>query len=145
MSAASVVVGLRVESCGAAPLGPGLSATLWKDPAVCELASSCLHGCFVSRLADGSLDGGAFAGYVAQDKFFLEAFALAYALALAKVPAADTAGAREFASLVRGVVDELRLHASYAARLGVQLEGVTQTSHIHGALPHRAPSTAAHC
>ena len=33
----------------------------------------------------------------------------AYALALAKVPEADVHGARAFASLVRGVVDELQV------------------------------------
>ena len=41
---------------------------------------------FVRGLADGSLPRQVFSGYVAQDAFFLEAFARAYALALAASP-----------------------------------------------------------
>ena len=40
-----------------------------------------------------------------------QVFARAYTLALAKLPASDTTGIKEFAGLVRGVIDELQLHA----------------------------------
>lgn len=62
---------------------------------------------------------------MAQDKFFLEAFARAYTLAINKLPAGDQQGILGFAALVRGVVDELRLHASYAAKWGVDMSTVT--------------------
>jgi thiaminase/transcriptional activator TenA len=67
-----------------------------------------------------------------QDKFFLEAFARAYTLALTKLPAADVAGVREFASLVRGVVDELRLHAGYATRWDVDMSAVVPVAATQG-------------
>jgi thiaminase (transcriptional activator TenA) len=54
-----------------------------------------------------------FAGYVAQDAFFLESFARAYALTLAR--SSDTRTLLTLADLLAGVREELRLHASYAA------------------------------
>eukprot|EP00308_Calcidiscus_leptoporus_P000965 CAMPEP_0119358686 /NCGR_PEP_ID=MMETSP1334-20130426/6826_1 /TAXON_ID=127549 /ORGANISM="Calcidiscus leptoporus, Strain RCC1130" /LENGTH=522 /DNA_ID=CAMNT_0007373229 /DNA_START=14 /DNA_END=1579 /DNA_ORIENTATION=+ len=111
-----------------APLGAGsegVSAALWGDAQVQLIAADCRQsGGFVAALADGSLPKDRFAGYVAQDKFFLEAFAQAYAIALSKLPPADSRGAREFAALVKGVVDELQLHAGYAAQWGVSMEGI---------------------
>ena len=47
-------------------------------------------------------------GFVAQDKFFLEAFSRAYALAL--VLCDDSEGMRAFAELIKGVLDEMELH-----------------------------------
>ena len=55
-----------------------LSAALWAGSA--DLAGDALAGPFVTGLADGSLPRDLFAGYVAQDAFFLEAFARGYAL-----------------------------------------------------------------
>ena len=72
---------------------------------------------FVRGLADGSLPAESFKAYVAQDAFFLEAFARAYALALARSP--DRHGLETFHAHITGGLDELRLHASYAARWGV--------------------------
>jgi thiaminase/transcriptional activator TenA len=69
---------------------------------------------FVQGLGDGSLPLPAFQAYVAQDAFFLECFARAYALALARSP--DREGLDAFADLLAGVRDELRLHAGYAER-----------------------------
>jgi thiaminase/transcriptional activator TenA len=63
-----------------------------------------------------------FADFIAQDAFFLESFARAYALALAHSP--DRTGLEAFADLLAGVREELRLHASYAERLGIDLAGV---------------------
>lgn len=56
---------------------------------------------------------------MAQDAYFLEAFARAYALALARAP--DRHGLATFHSLIGGVLDELRLHSAYAARWQVDL------------------------
>jgi thiaminase/transcriptional activator TenA len=95
--------------------GHGLAARLWE--ANRDLAMVALGDRFVRGLADGSLPAESFKAYVAQDAFFLEAFARAYALALARSP--DRHGLETFHTLITGVLDELRLHASYAARWGV--------------------------
>ena len=108
--------------------GTGLAARLWSDARVESLANASLRNGFVTSLADGSLSAGSFAGYVAQDKFFLDAFAQAYTLALAKLPATDTYGVSTFAALVKGVVDELSLHAAYAAKWGADMSAVTPTA-----------------
>ena len=102
-----------------------LSKTIWSDPEVARLAEASLTGGFVTALSRGSLPKANFAGYVAQDKFFLSAFSQAYTLALAKLPDGDTQGARDFASLVKGVVEELKMHASYAKRWGVDMSKVS--------------------
>ena len=57
-----------------------LSTQLWSENS--DLASEALTHPFVCRLGDGSLAREIFAGYLAQDAFFLESFARAYALAL---------------------------------------------------------------
>jgi thiaminase (transcriptional activator TenA) len=101
-----------------------LSRELWSDNG--DLAAATLSHPFVSRLADGSLDRATFAGYVAQDAFFLESFARAYALALAR--SSDTPTLLALAGLIAGVSDELRLHASYAARWGIDMSGVEPSS-----------------
>jgi len=101
-----------------------LSARLWADNA--DLAQTALTDPFVSRLGDGSLPQEIFAGYVAQDAFFLESFARAYALALAR--STDTATLLVLADLITGVRDELGLHASYAARWGIDMAGVEPSS-----------------
>ena len=73
-------------------------------------------------LGDGTLPLAQFRAYVAQDKYFLEAFARAYALALGAAPGAH--GVTELATLISGVADELKLHGGYAAKWGVSLDGV---------------------
>jgi thiaminase/transcriptional activator TenA len=100
------------------------SARLWAENA--DLAAEALAGPFVSRLGDGSLSPEIFGGYVAQDAFFLESFARAYALALAR--SSDTATLLALADLLAGVRDELGLHASYAARWGIDMAGVEPSS-----------------
>ena len=100
--------------------GHGLAARLWE--ANSDLARVALGDHFVRGLAGGSLPAECFKAYVAQDAFFLEAFARAYALALARSP--DRHGLETFHTLITGVLNELRLHASYAARLGVDLTNV---------------------
>jgi thiaminase (transcriptional activator TenA) len=95
----------------------GLAAQLWA--ANRDLASAALADGFVRGLADGTLPLTSFKVYVAQDAFFLEAFARAYALALARSP--DRLGLETFVGLITGVLDDVRLHASSAARWGVAL------------------------
>lgn len=97
-----------------------LSAQLWAASA--DLAGEALKHPFVSRLGEGTLPRETFAGYVAQDAFFLESFARAYALALAR--STDTSTLLALAELLGGVRDELALHASYAARWGIDMAGV---------------------
>ncbi len=97
-----------------------LSAELWADSA--DLAAAALASPFVTGTADGTLPRDRFAGYVAQDAFFLEAFARAYALGVAH--SRDRATLEAFADLLAGVREELRLHDGYAARWGIDLAAV---------------------
>lgn len=97
-----------------------LAGRLWADNA--DLAAEALASPFVRGIADGSLPEARFAGYVAQDAFFLEAFARAYALGAARSP--DRAALDAFAGLLQGAREELRLHDGYAARWGIDLAAV---------------------
>ena len=97
-----------------------LSAQLWADNA--DVAADVLAHPFVRGLGDGSLPRTLFAGYLAQDAFFLEAFARAYALALSRSP--DTSTLLTLADLLTGVRQELGLHASYAGSWGIDMTGV---------------------
>lgn len=97
--------------------GTGLAAQLWRQNL--DVARRCLEHPFVQGLGRGDLPRDRFAWYVGQDANFLEAFARAYALALAKAPDLETMTALR--DLLEGVLDELRLHQGYAARWGVDL------------------------
>jgi thiaminase/transcriptional activator TenA len=97
-----------------------LSARLWAGNA--DLAAAALAHPFVTGIADGTLPRHRFAGYVAQDAFFLESFARGYALGVAHSP--DRATLDVFADLLAGVREELRLHAGYARRWGIDLAAV---------------------
>ena len=97
-----------------------LAARLWAANA--DLADAALAHPFIRGVADGSLPRERFAGYVAQDAFFLEAFARGYGLGVAH--STDRPALEAFADLLAGVRDELRLHGSYAARWGIDLAGV---------------------
>ena len=92
-----------------------LARTLWADSS--PQAGIAVAHPFIRGIADGSLPRPVFAGYVAQDAVFLEAFARAYALALAASP--DKGTVLAFAGLIAGVRDELSMHAAHAARWGV--------------------------
>ena len=101
-----------------------LSSTLWH--AHPDLATACLNHPFVQGIADGSLPTATFAHYVGQDAFFLAAFARAYSIAAAK-----TTGSKDFEAfhtLASGVLEELKLHQSYAATWGVDLSTVQPSS-----------------
>lgn len=97
-----------------------LHETLWQQNT--KLADACLYHPFVRGLGDGTLDPDAFRRYVAQDAFFLNAFARAYALAAAHSQDEETLNA--LCELMNGVLEELKLHASYAKELKIKLEGV---------------------
>lgn len=97
-----------------------LSAQLWSDSA--DVAAEVLTHPFVRGVGDGSLSREAFAGYIAQDAFFLESFARAYALALARSP--DTSTLLTLADMLAGVRQELGLHASYARSWGIEMADV---------------------
>lgn len=105
-----------------------IARRLWEEHR--PLAEAQLAHPFVQGIATGDLPRERFAAYVAQDAYFLDAFARAYALAAAKSPDGETL--REFADLLAGVLDELALHAGYAARWGIDLQ------------PHPAPATLAY-
>ncbi|MGJ6126835.1 TenA family protein [Mycolicibacterium sp. Y3] len=98
-----------------------LSARLWSENT--DVTAQVLDHPFVRGIGDGSLPRELFAGYVAQDAFFLESFARAYAFALAR--STDTATLLTLADLLAGVRDELGLHASYAESWGIDMSGVT--------------------
>ena len=102
------------------PQEGGLAAGLWAANA--DLAQEALRHRFVRGLAAGTLPRTAFQYYVGQDAYFLEAFARAYALALAHSP--DREGVAAFAQLIAGVTEELRLHGSYAERWQIDLGSV---------------------
>lgn len=103
--------------------GMTLAAKLWNDNS--DLAAEALAHPFVTGLGDGSLPRDTFAGYIAQDAFFLESFARGYALALAR--STDTPTLLALADLLGGVREELGLHSSYAARWGIDMAGVVPT------------------
>lgn len=95
---------------------------LWVENA--DLARTAREHPVVIGLADGTLPRETFARFIAQDAYFLESFARAYALALARSP--DIAAVLTFADLIAGVRDELRLHAGYAREWGVDLTAAPQ-------------------
>ena len=103
-----------------------LHVTLWRENRA--LAEECLAHPFVRGLGDGSLDPEDFKHYVAQDVFFLRAFFSAYALAAVRAME-RSAVIRRLHSLMRGVLDELKLHEGYAESLEIDLENIR---------PHRA-------
>jgi thiaminase (transcriptional activator TenA) len=82
-----------------------LHEIIWQQNA--RLAEVCLHHPFVRGLADGTLDP-----YVAQDGFFLNAFARAYALAAAGSQDGETL--ISLCELLNGVLRELQLHAGFS-------------------------------
>lgn len=93
------------------------SDRLWA--ASVAVAERCRDHPFLQGIASGELDRRAFEHYVGQDAFFLDAFARAYALCVARAP--DRTSMRAFKALLDGVEEELELHAGYAERWGVEL------------------------
>lgn len=98
-----------------------LAAALWA--ANREGAERILANGFVRGLGDGSLPVESFKSYVGQDAYFLDAFARAYAFCLAHTTSREDL--RDFAELIAGVLEELKLHKGYAERWQVPLAAVT--------------------
>ena len=98
-----------------------LAAKLWKANG--DWADKILAHRFVQGLGDGALPVASFKSYVAQDAYFLDAFARAYAFCLAHGTSHDDLYG--FSDLIAGVLEELKLHKSYTERLQVSLDGVT--------------------
>jgi thiaminase/transcriptional activator TenA len=98
-----------------------LHKTLWQENQA--LAEECLAHPFVRGLGDGSLDPEVFKRYVAQDAFFLQAFFSAYALGAVRAVARREV-VRRLHRLMGGVLDELKLHESYAESLAIDLGNV---------------------
>lgn len=97
-----------------------LHDVLWR--ANFPLAQSCLAHPFVQALGEGTLKADLFRAFIAQDAFFLGAFRKAYAVALARSD--ETESTASLYELLGGVLDELKLHHSYATELGINLESV---------------------
>ena len=95
-----------------------------------DIAHACCNHPFLDGIATGALDRASFAFYVGQDAAFLQAFVRAYGLAIAKAP--DRASMLVFKTLLDGGLEELQLHAAYAATWGVDLD------------PEPAPATSAY-
>jgi thiaminase (transcriptional activator TenA) len=97
-----------------------LARTLWQANA--DWAEKILAHPFVQGLGDGSLPVAGFKSYVAQDAYFLDAFARAYAFCLAHGTSRDDLFS--FSELIAGVLEELKLHKSYTEKLQVSLDDV---------------------
>ena len=98
-----------------------LAQQLWRANA--DWADRILAHPFVQGLGDGFLPVAAFKSYVAQDSYFLDAFARAYAFCLAHgTTREDLFG---FAELIAGVLEELKLHQGYTEKLEISLDDVT--------------------
>ncbi len=106
-----------------------LHRSLWRSHSA--LAEACLNSRFVRGIGAGTLDPAVFKKYVAQDAFFLRAFFAAYALAAART-AERIEVARRLHVLMQGVLDELELHASYAGKLGIDLDDVIPNDAARG-------------
>lgn len=96
------------------------AAQLWRQAA--PVAERCRLHPFVQGLADGTLAPARYRAFIAQDAYFLEAFARAYAHCLATAP--DREGLYAFRALLNGVFDELQLHAAAARDLDIDLDSV---------------------
>ena len=97
-----------------------LHDVLWRSNS--DLVQSCLAHPFVQALGEGTLKAEWFRDYIAQDAFFLRAFAEAYELAHAH--SSDPEISTWFSELMGGVQEELKLHRVYAAELGIDLDRV---------------------
>lgn len=98
-----------------------LHEKLWKENI--DLAQACLEHSFIQQLKDGTLNETVFKQYVAQDVFFLQTFFQAYALAAAKC-GGEQEELRVYHDLMGGVLDELKLHAAYTERLGIEMQHI---------------------
>ena len=94
-----------------------ITKKLWEDNY--EIALLSLNTKFVQGLKNGTLPKNIFQEYLAQDYFFLETFAKAYALAVSK--SNDKYSIRKLSELLMGVSEELILHETYAKEWDIDL------------------------
>jgi len=89
---------------------------------------------FVRGIGDGTLDGERFNLWIRQDYLFLIEYARVFALSAARAPDLDTM--TRFAELAQATLhDEMALHRSYAAELGIaaaELEAETMLPTTRG-------------
>lgn len=105
-----------------------LPEKLWSGSA--EIADRCLQHPFVRGLADGTLSSERYSTFIAQDAFFLRAFARGYAAGVAR--ASDSSDQRLFHDLQVGVFDELKLHTGVSTELGIDIENVVPLEATQG-------------
>ena len=98
-----------------------LSQELWRGSQ--DIAESCLRHPFLQGLGDGTLPPARYSKFIAQDAYFLDVFARAYAAGVFRAP--DRQGRLSWHELQCGVFEELKLHAATAAEMGIDLTQVT--------------------
>jgi thiaminase/transcriptional activator TenA len=98
-------------------MSASLHETLWERNR--DIADACLKHRFIRGIAEGTLEERIFGRYLAQDAFFLDSFARAYALAIARSRSQQDIQA--FHHLLGGVIEERKLHQDYAEKLAVSL------------------------
>ena len=99
-----------------------LACALWLHPRSRFLSHSCYLHPFVRGIATGELARKSFAQYIGQDYFFLHAFHKAYMQGSRRSNNEETKAA--FLALAQGVLEELKLHASYSIELGINLQSI---------------------
>ena len=97
-----------------------IAESLWQ--ANSATATACLRHPFVRGLRDGILEPARYARFIAQDACFLDAFARAYAVGVARAP--DRAIMRAFHRLQCGIFEEQQLHERAARELNIDLAAV---------------------
>tara|TARA_Y100001968_G_scaffold321469_1_gene355913 strand:+ start:349 stop:975 length:627 start_codon:yes stop_codon:yes gene_type:complete len=92
-----------------------ISKELWDSNL--DLAESSYASGFVKGIRNGDLPISNFKAYIAQDAYFLEAFANAYRIAIKKNCTRELIVT--LTNMLSGVNEELRLHRSYTKKWGV--------------------------
>jgi thiaminase/transcriptional activator TenA len=85
-----------------------------------DLVAACLAHPFVQGIASGELARSKFAYFIAQDAFYLDCYARAFALGIAKSP--DREALFLYKAMLDAAVAELALHRGYSEAWGIDLE-----------------------
>ncbi|CAD7705109.1 unnamed protein product [Ostreobium quekettii] len=101
------------------PTTTGVSLRLWN--ACHKEVYAALNHPFVQALGAGTLPRATFQRFISQDAHFLEAFACAYAQAMAKVVGSNGPEFEVISELLEGVRAELKMHKTFAEKWGVDL------------------------
>ncbi|ETV67799.1 phosphomethylpyrimidine kinase [Aphanomyces astaci] len=100
-----------------------LSQRLWACTA--HESQACLFHAFILGIGTGDLPIESFQNFLLQDAFYLHGFLQSFAHAITK--ASSPADTITLVSLMQGVNDELKLHASYMQSWGIDLTVVETT------------------